>query len=159
MAPMKGTLLDFSVQESKGTISGDDGVRYNFIGTEWKGAQPPVLSQRVDFQFQDGSVVGVYPDFSQYANGIVPGVPARVDKTSAGICGILLGGLGIHKFIMGYSMEGAIMLVVSLVTGLFTCGLSSLIIHLIGLIEGIIYLSMTQEQFDYTYIRNRKPWF
>lgn len=159
MARMKGTLLDFSVQESKGTIASDDGMRYNFVGTEWKGAQPPVLNQRVDFQFQDGSVVGVYPDFSQYANGIVPGVPQRVDKTSAGICGILLGGLGIHKFIMGYSAEGVIMLLVSLGTGFFTCFLSSAIIHIIGLIEGIIYLCMTQEEFDNTYIRNRRPWF
>lgn len=156
---MKGTLLNFSVQDNTGTIAGDDGVRYNFGGPEWKGAQPPLPNQRVDFEFRDGGVMGVYPDFSQYANGLVPGQPARVDRVSAGICGILLGGLGIHKFIMGYTMEGAIMLCVSLGVGMFTCGLSSLVIHIIGLVEGIIYLCMTQEQFEQTYVRNRRPWF
>ena len=31
------------------------------------------------------------------------------NKIAAGICGILLGSLGIHKFILGYSKEGLIM--------------------------------------------------
>lgn len=37
-------------------------------------------------------------------------------KTTAGICGILIGALGIHKFILGYNTEGIIMLLVSLLT-------------------------------------------
>lgn len=80
-------------------------------------------------------------------------------KTSAGICGILLGGLGIHKFILGYSTEGTIALVISLVGGLFTCGLSTIVMGIIGLIEGIIYLSKSDEEFVSTYITNKKGWF
>ncbi len=73
-------------------------------------------------------------------------------KIPAGICGILLGALGVHKFILGYTTEGIIMLVVSL----FTCGSVS---GLIGLIEGILYLVKTDEEFVQTYIQEKKGWF
>ena len=58
------------------------------------------------------------------------GKPAEI---AAGICGILLGGLGIHKFILGYTTEGVIMLVTYLV-GIFLCGVPSLIVAIIGII-------------------------
>ncbi len=80
-------------------------------------------------------------------------------KLAAGICGILLGGLGIHKFVLGYNTEGIIMLVVSLVGGFFTCGIASGVIGIIGLIEGIMYLIKSDEEFANTYIVNKKPWF
>ncbi len=78
--------------------------------------------------------------------------PGAEKKTPAGILGILLGGLGIHKFYLGYTKEGAIMLVV----GLITCGSIS---GIIGLIEGIIYLTKSDEDFVNTYITNQKGWF
>ncbi|MBA3241625.1 MAG: TM2 domain-containing protein [Acidobacteria bacterium] len=80
-------------------------------------------------------------------------------KMPAGICGILLGGLGIHKFLLGYSTEGIIMLVVSLVGGFLTCGLGSIAVGIIGLVEGIIYLTKTDEEFVRTYVQNKKGWF
>jgi len=72
-------------------------------------------------------------------------------KVMAGICGILLGGLGVHKFILGYTKEGVIQLVLSVVT----CGAAGII----GLIEGIIYLTKSDEEFVNTYITNKKGWF
>jgi TM2 domain-containing membrane protein YozV len=72
-------------------------------------------------------------------------------KMVAGICGILIGSLGVHKFILGYTTEGIIQIVISVVT----CGLGSVI----GLIEGIIYLTKTDEEFVRTYIQNKKGWF
>jgi len=87
--------------------------------------------------------------------GQVPGADKRI---AAGICGILLGGLGIHKFIMGYTNEGIIMLVIQIV-GWFLCGIPSLVISVIGLIEGIMYLTKSDEEFAQTYIIGRKPWF
>ena len=48
------------------------------------------------------------------------GPPAGADKkVLAGVLGIVLGGLGIHKFVLGYQTEGIIMLLVSLVGGFF----------------------------------------
>ena len=36
-------------------------------------------------------------------------IPGADKKILAGILGIVLGGLGVHKFILGYNQEGAIM--------------------------------------------------
>jgi len=86
--------------------------------------------------------------------------PAGAEKRiAAGICGILLGCLGIHKFILGYTTEGIIMLVVSIVVGIFTCGIGASIMGIIGLIEGIIYLTKSDEDFVNTYVTNKKGWF
>jgi hypothetical protein len=40
-----------------------------------------------------------------------------------------------------------------------TCGMGSLVTSIIGLIEGIIYLTKTDEEFVNTYIVNKKGWF
>jgi len=77
--------------------------------------------------------------------------PGADKKIAAGICGILLGGLGIHKFILGYTKEGIIQIVITVVT----CGFGSLI----GLIEGIIYLTKSDEEFVATYVTGKKGWF
>jgi TM2 domain-containing membrane protein YozV len=82
-------------------------------------------------------------------------VPGAEKKMVAGILGILLGGLGIHKFYLGYQKEGLIMLLVTVLT----CGFGGAIMGIIGLIEGIIYLTKPDEDFVATYITSKKPWF
>ena len=56
-------------------------------------------------------------------------------KLVAGILGILLGTLGIHKFYLGYQKEGIIMLVVALVGGTITCGIGAVAVQIIGIVE------------------------
>ena len=73
-------------------------------------------------------------------------------KLVCGILGILVGGLGIHKFVLGYTTEGIIQIIISIVT----CGIVG---SFIGLIEGIIYLTKTDEEFYQTYQVNKKGWF
>ena len=80
-------------------------------------------------------------------------------KILAGVLGILLGSLGIHKFVLGYTKEGIIMLVVTLIVGGFTCGIGAGIMGIVGLIEGIIYLTKSDEEFYNTYQVGQKPWF
>ena len=82
-------------------------------------------------------------------------VPRASNKIPAGICGILLGSLGVHKFILGYTGAGLVMLLVTLLT----CGLASPVMHVIGLIEGIIYLCKSDEEFVRVYVDGRKEWF
>ena len=86
-------------------------------------------------------------------------IPGAEKKIVAGILAILLGGLGIHKFYLGYTTAGIIMLVVSLVVGTFTCGIGYSLMAVIGLIEGIIYLTKTDEEFVATYVNGKKEWF
>lgn len=85
-------------------------------------------------------------------------------KIAAGICGILLGGFGVHKFILGFNGAGAIMLsvyLVGIITGmcLFVPIIASIAIGIIGLVEGIIYLTKSDEEFYQTYAVERKEWF
>lgn len=77
--------------------------------------------------------------------------PGADKKIAAGICGILLGTFGVHKFILGYTKEGVIQLII----GILTCGIAGII----GLIEGIIYLTKSDEEFVRTYVQNKKGWF
>jgi len=76
-------------------------------------------------------------------------------RVIAGILAILLGSLGIHKFYLGYNTEGIIMLLVSVVT----CGIAGAVMHVIGIIEGILYLTKTEEEFDRVYVTGRQGWF
>jgi TM2 domain-containing membrane protein YozV len=64
---------------------------------------------------------------------------------------MFLGVFGVHKFILGYTTEGLIQLVI----GIFTCGIGSIV----GLIEGIIYLTKSDEDFVRTYVQNKRGWF
>ena len=85
-----------------------------------------------------------------------PAVASRAsNKIAAGICGILLGALGIHKFILGYTGAGLIMLLVTVLT----CGIAACVMGLIGLIEGIIYLTKSDAEFVRIYVDGRKEWF
>ena len=77
--------------------------------------------------------------------------PGAEKKIAAGIFGILLGSFGIHKFYLGYTKEGIIQLVVSVLT----CGIGGII----GFIKGIIYLTKSDEDFVATYITGKKGWF
>lgn len=72
-------------------------------------------------------------------------------KLVAGLCGILVGGFGVHKFVLGYTTEGIIQIVLTV----FTCGVGSIV----GLVEGIIYLTKSDEEFVRTYIQGKKGWF
>ena len=76
-------------------------------------------------------------------------------KIAAGICGILLGSLGIHKFILGQTTPGIIMLLVTLLT----CGIGGGVMGIIGIIEGIIYLTKSDEEFYQAYGVEQRGWF
>jgi TM2 domain-containing membrane protein YozV len=78
-------------------------------------------------------------------------IPGAEKKVKAGILGIVAGGFGIHKFILGYTTEGIIQIALTFIT----CGIGSII----GLVEGIIYLTKSDEDFVRTYIQNKKGWF
>jgi TM2 domain-containing membrane protein YozV len=72
-------------------------------------------------------------------------------KMVAGLLAILLGGWGVHKFYLGFTGTGVLQLVITLVT----CGLGGII----ALVEGILYLTKSDEDFYRTYIVEKKQWF
>ena len=98
-------------------------------------------------------------EFAESAKETFEQATGENKKLLAGVLGILLGALGIHKFILGYNKEGVIMLIVTLVIGGFTCGIGVGLMGIVGLIEGIIYLTKSDEEFYNTYQSGKKPWF
>ncbi len=76
-------------------------------------------------------------------------------RVLAGVMALIFGSLGIHKFVLGYTLQGIIMLCITL----FSIFLLSPLIYLIGFIEGIVYLTKSDQEFVDTYQNNRKNWF
>jgi len=76
-------------------------------------------------------------------------------KLAAGLTGIFLGAFGVHKFILGYTKPAVIMLVVSLLT----CGVGYFVFQVIGIIEGVIYLTKSNAEFEAEYLDGQKNWF
>ena len=84
-------------------------------------------------------------------------------RVVAGILAILLGQFGIHKFILGYTKEGMLLLGLTFLSYLLMCLIIGVFLVfipiIIGVIEGIIYLTKTDEEFVYMYQTNKKSWF
>ncbi|CAK6700398.1 hypothetical protein OGCDGJMD_02851 [Cyanobium usitatum str. Tous] len=76
-------------------------------------------------------------------------------KLAAGLTGIFLGAFGVHKFILGYTKPAVIMLVVSLLT----CGVGYFVFQVIGIVEGVIYLTKSNAEFETEYLDGQKDWF
>lgn len=100
-------------------------------------AQPTPPSQPVPPQEQYAQPQYAQP---QYAQPIPPGAvpqpyydPRAKSRLAAGLLGIFLGGLGVHRFYLGYTTIGILQILVTVVT----CGLGSIW----GLIEGIMILA------------------
>ena len=146
-------------------IIGADGKEYGPVSAEL--LRDWIQHGRVSLQTQaclegstDWKPLSGFPEFNA-TSGAPPLIspPVKDDRASskiaAGVCGILLGSLGVHKFILGYTGAGLIMLLVTLLT----CFLAAPIISIIGLIEGILYLTKSDAEFVRTYVEGRKEWF
>lgn len=107
-------------------------------------------------------------------------------RIAAGVLAIVLGGLGIHKFYLGYKKEGALMLACALglpvigwalafvigfcggMTRVYGISILAIIPTILGfapfivwgfaLVEGIIYLTMSDERFNDTHVEHYKGW-
>ena len=146
---MRGRILDFYIQESNGVILSDDGSRYDFSTTQWKSNKAPAINQVVDFTINgyDAEEIYLLEDAEETKSRIV-----------AGILALFLGGFGIHKFYLGCTTAGSVMLVMFLF-GFIVIGIPSFIITGIALIEALIYFFKSDDTFEETYVNNKKCWF
>ena len=149
-------------------IVGVDGQQYGPVSAEeirrWIAENRVKAQTLVQMEgSQEWKPLGSFSEFASELKAVPPPIaapPSTVasrasNKIPAGICGILLGSLGIHKFILGYTGAGLVMLLVTILT----CGIAGVVMHIIGLIEGIIYLCKSDEEFVRTYVDGRKEWF
>ncbi|WP_430504228.1 NINE protein [Haloparvum sp. PAK95] len=71
-----------------------------------------------------------------------PPTSTEKDRVTAGILALLLGGIGAHKFYLGEAGMGI----------LYLCFSWTFIPALVGLIEGILYLTKTDAEFERKYV-------
>jgi TM2 domain-containing membrane protein YozV len=76
-------------------------------------------------------------------------VKSEVSRIAAAVIGVFCGTLGIHRFYMGHTNAGIVYLVVGVVT-------AGTVTSVVGLIDGIIYLLATDEEFTAKYLHNDK---
>ena len=100
-----------------------------FCGCHVRQYQPPVASP-----------TRAVPPTPTYTQPKQPAVKTRC-RTSAGVLGIVVGALGVHNFYMGYIGKGLTQLLVSVLGGFITGGLSVFAMWLWALIEGILILT------------------
>lgn len=81
------------------------------------------------------------------------------DHVAAGLLAIFLGAFGIHKFYLGYNTQGFIMLAISILAGIFTIGLAAGVVWVIAVIEGVLYLTRSQSDFERIYVYGKREWF
>ncbi|MES3092008.1 TM2 domain-containing protein [Sphingomonas aerolata] len=154
---MRGQVLGVDVRTGEGLVAGQDGQRYRFTSEDWAHRGEPVIGAEVDFETADDRALSVFPLPSAVAPGprrAGPAVPsARAaaasdrNKYVAALIAFLIGTLGIHRFYLGRTGSGIVMLVLS--------------ITLIGLavtvpwafIDMIRYLMMSDEEFATRYPR------
>lgn len=94
-----------------------------------------------------------------YQQPYAQAAPNAKDHVAAGLLAIFLGSLGIHKFYLGYNTPGFIMLAVTIVGSIFSLGIAGLAMVVISIVEGVLYLSKSQTEFEQVYVFNKKEWF
>ena len=156
---MRGRILDYSVQTNRGVISGNDGQHYSFSGANWKAIQVPRIGMNVDFQASEGEAVSIYAEITSFSTATSAG---EKNKVIAGVLAILLGAFGAHKFYLGRTGPALVFLLTNTV-GLAVTWLLVFIpnyaLGVIALIEGILYLTKSDEEFYQLYVVEQKSWF
>ena len=162
---MKGHVLDFSVQTNSGIISGDDSQQYTIHGADWMEADPPRKGMAVDFTAVGDQAWWVKESSTAAAAGAERTAYTK-NRLTAGLLAILLGGLGIHKFYLGYRTPGVILLCGTIGSLLLASSMPfaqiAFVLNIpsfIGVIEGIIYLTKQDDKFDEKYVVQKRPWF
>jgi len=147
---MRGQVLGVDRETGEGQISGDDGERYTFRPTDWSDQIGPAIGALIDFDIDGRNAKRIYRQ-----PGTVPATMAPPPRTGgknkyvAAVLAFVFGVLGVHRFYLGRTGSGILMLVLSLtVIGLFVTGLWALI-------DTIRYLVMPDDEFNIRY--NRLP--
>lgn len=132
-----------------------NGQAYQQSQGPWQANQaysPPYTQQSYGQPYQQ-------PYGQPYQQPYAQASPCSKDHVAAGLLAIFLGSLGIHKFYLGYNTPGFIMLAVTIVGSIFSLGLAGLAMVVISIVEGVLYLSKSQTEFEQIYVFNKKEWF
>ena len=76
--------------------------------------------------------------------------PSGRSRGIAGLLAILVGAIGVHYFYIGKTGAG----VVFLLATLLTCGLLGVVTEIVSLIQGILFFTSTQEEFESRWVNS-----
>ena len=93
--------------------------------------------------------------FTQPPYSTRPG--SRKSRVAAGLLAIFCGILGFHKFYLGYISAGIIMFLLTFF--LWWTIVVPLAMFLVSIIEGVMYLTKSDEEFQRIYVQSQKDWF
>lgn len=145
---MRGQILGVDVNSGEGQIAGDDGRRYRFRPEDWGDKIGPAVGAQVDFEASDNRAVSVY----RLRDALTAAAPAAHvgndrNKIVAALLAFFLGVLGVHRFYLGRTASGIVMLVLTCtVIGVFVSGLWAFV-------DFIRYLVMSDAEFERRYAR------
>ncbi|WP_072989820.1 NINE protein [Pseudozobellia thermophila] len=166
MNPGKGDLKSEAskASEDAGEKAKDtaDKAHEKFEGAKEKGKEFADDAKKAANDFAD-SAKKTANEFTEGAKEAFSGSEGENKKLLAGLLALFLGWAGVHKFILGYQKEGIILLLASILgwaTACFIIGyFVAMAAWIVGIVEGIIYLTKSDEDFYNTYQVGRKPWF
>lgn len=84
---------------------------------------------------------------------------ASRDHVAAGFLALVLGFFGVHKFYLGYNAQGFTLMALSVIGGLLSFGIAAGVAWIVAIIEGIVYLSKSQSEFEQVYVYGKREWF
>ena len=150
---MRGKVLSYDDSTAQGLISGDDGMRYAFTrGDLQDGLRVISAGTNVDFNVVEDRATSVYA-----LRGSTVGQVGDKNKIVAALFAFFLGPIGIHKFYLGKTTAGIIMLLCGTIGWLLI--LPGIAVCIIAFIEFIIYLVKSDEDFYQDYVVGNKSWF
>ena len=145
---MRGRVLAFNEVAGSGLISGDDGQRYEFARGALQGGLTSLApGTEVDFQVENGKAVSIYVVFGS----------GEKNRILAAILALFLGHWGVHKFYLGKTNAGIIMLLAGTIGWIIL--IPAILNWVIAIIEFVIYLTKSDQQFYQDYVVGDRTWF
>ena len=149
---MRGQILGVDSRTGEGQLTGDDGRRYRFRPDDWAHRGEPAIGLQVDFEPEETHARSIFPVPGAMPPALVAAPTPTVRETDrnkvvAALLAFFLGLLGIHRFYLGRTGSGIVMLVLSItVAGMLITGPWALI-------DTIRYLLMSDREFADRYAR------
>jgi TM2 domain-containing membrane protein YozV len=145
---MRGQVLGVDTRTGDGIVTGQDGRRYAFRPADWAHKGEPAIGMEVDFETHENRALSIFPVPGTSPAPVVAAPPPNDrNKYVAAIIAFVLGPLGVHRFYLGRTGTGILMLVLS-------CTIVGLIISAPwAFIDMIRYLVMSDREFAARYPR------
>lgn len=129
-------------------------IKCPYCGNEFQPMQGPQFGPQPGPQpgYQQTGYQNPNYSHQQSSNDIFANGPSGKSRGAAGLLAIFLGWLGIHYFYMGKNIAGIVFLLVSVIGGGMTCGVLTGIVFIVTVVQGILIMTMSQQDFERKYI-------